>query len=186
MGKNSLKQFFGYWLPALLAVLGLLISPASQAQNQKNPEQHFFQTSFGDLQQELADARRAGKRGIVLVFEARECPYCARMHNTVLNQVEVQRAYREQFAIFKLAVDSSQTVTDVDGEVLTESALAKKWKVFGTPYTLVISADKGILGRLPGAPINAAEYLLFRDYLLAGGSQQETFAQYKARRKGGV
>jgi thioredoxin-related protein len=102
----------------------------------------------------------------------------------VLNQVAVQRAYREHFAIFKLSVDSSQMVTDVDGEVLSESALAKKRKVFGTPYTLVISGDKSTLGRLPGAPINSAEFLLFREYLLAGGSQHETFAQYKVRRKG--
>jgi len=105
------------------------------------------------------------------------------MHTTVLNQVEVQKAFREHFAIFKLSIDSSQSVTSIEGRATTEAALAKQLRIFGTPYSLAIDSDGRELGRLPGAPINAHEYLLFKDYLLSGKSRSKTFVQFKAQRK---
>lgn len=183
MFRSSLRLLLGYWFPALLVALGSLHGLAAHAQAPRNPDQFFFNTSFGDLKQELADAKRSGKKGILIVFEARDCPYCSRMHNTVLNRVDVQNAFREHFAIFKLSIDSSQSVTALDGSITTEAELAKQLKIYGTPYTLAIGNDGQTLGRLPGAPIDAGEYLLFREYLLSDTDRSESFAKYKARRK---
>ena len=177
------KFILGYWFPALFMALGSICSLAAHAQAQRNPDQYFFNTSFGDLKQELEDAKRSGKKGILIVFEAQDCPYCLRMHNTVLNRSDVQNAFREHFAIFKLSIDSTQSVTGIDGSNTTEAALAKQLKIFGTPYSLAIGSDGRDLGRLPGAPIDAGEYLLFKDYLISGTSRSESFAQFKAQRK---
>lgn len=183
MFQRSRKIILGYWLPALVIALGTICSQGAQAQAHRNPDQYFFNTSFGDLKQELEDAKRAGKKGVLVVFEARDCPYCLRMHNTVLNRAEVQNAFREHFAIFKLSLDSTQSITGFDGSNTTEAALAKQLKIYGTPYSLAVGTDGRDLGRLPGAPIDAAEYLLFKDYLLSGTSRTESFAQFKKQRK---
>ncbi len=176
------RAWFGLWFPVLLMALGAASGAAAQAQ--KDPGQHFFSASFGDLRQDLEDARQEGKRGILLVFESQDCPYCLRMHQTVLNRVEVQGAFRQHFIPIKVGADSSQPLTGLDGRQVTGKEFARQHKVFGTPFSLAFGTDGQEIGRLPGAPIDAGEYLAFRDYLLAGGARLGSFAQFKARPRG--
>jgi thioredoxin-related protein len=162
-----------------------LVATALSAPAERDPDQYFFATTFGDLRQDLDDARKEGKRGLLVVFEARDCPYCLRMHQTVLNRVDIQAEYRRHFTALRLAIDSSNAIVAPDGSATTESAYARRLGAFGTPFVVAIGADGRELGRMPGAPIDAAEFFMFKEYLLAGDSGARTFAQFKAQRRTG-
>src|SRR5690606_13659191 len=61
---------------------------------------HFFDANTGDLRAELADARAAGKKGILLMYEQEGCPACIYMKQNVLNRSDVQALYRRHFVNF--------------------------------------------------------------------------------------
>ncbi|MCA1925997.1 MAG: thioredoxin family protein, partial [Thiobacillus sp.] len=81
----------------LLAVVMLFALPAWA--ETRDPATHFFQPKFGDLQADLSEAKKQGKKGIFLFFEMDDCPFCARMKSTILNQADVQDAYRANFLL---------------------------------------------------------------------------------------
>ncbi|MEJ2212971.1 MAG: thioredoxin fold domain-containing protein, partial [Gammaproteobacteria bacterium] len=75
----------------LMALLSFSLSVSAQT---RDPLQHFFYASFGDLSEEVLNARDAGQKGVMLMFEEDDCPFCARMKKTILNRVDVQEYYR--------------------------------------------------------------------------------------------
>jgi len=101
--------------------------------------QSWFQLSFLDLREDFADAKAAGKRLAVLV-EQRGCVYCASLHNDVLAVRYINDYVRANFAIVQLDLWGAREVTDFDGTVLPERALAERWGVIFTP-TIVFFKD---------------------------------------------
>ena len=66
----------------------------------RDVQEYFFNIKLGDFKSELATAKKEGKKGILLMFELDDCPFCFRMKQTILNQSEVQDYYRKNFLIF--------------------------------------------------------------------------------------
>ncbi|MCU7881995.1 MAG: thioredoxin fold domain-containing protein [Candidatus Thiodiazotropha sp. (ex Lucinoma aequizonata)] len=56
----------------------------------RDPGSYFFDQSLGNFSDELELAKDEGKKGILIMFEMDECPFCHRIKTRVLNQVEVQ------------------------------------------------------------------------------------------------
>ena len=87
-----------------LAVITLLMCMFTQttavAAAGKDPYKYFFNETWGDFKEELANAREEGKKGILIFFEMDECPFCHYMKMNVLNQPEVQDFYRKNFLNF--------------------------------------------------------------------------------------
>ena len=102
----------------LIAFLLLLVAPAWA--ETRDPANHFFQPKFGDLQADLQEAKKQGKKGVFLFFEMDDCPFCERMKTTILNQAEVQDAYRAQFLIYPIDVNGDTQMTDFQGKDTTE------------------------------------------------------------------
>ena len=84
----------------LFAFLFWLLPALLQASETRDPYEHFFEASLGDLTEELEIARDEGKQGIFVFFEMDECPFCHRMKQTVLNQVEVQEFFGQRFHLW--------------------------------------------------------------------------------------
>ncbi len=91
----------------------------------RDPREFFFAQSFGDLPEELAEAREAGKLGLLLFFEQEGCPYCERMLKTILNQPEVQDWYRERFVSIAVDINGDVELRDVDGITLPSKVFAR-------------------------------------------------------------
>jgi len=73
-------------------VLAALLSPAlalAQAPG-RDPTQHFFTPTLGDLKAELDEARRDGKHAAFVMYMRDDCPYCERMKRNILSQPAVQ------------------------------------------------------------------------------------------------
>lgn len=109
--------------------------------------QPWFLTSFLDLKDDLADAVKQGKR-LALLWDQRGCPYCMEMQRVNLADPTVNTYIRERFEVVQLDLYGAREVTDFDGEVLSEKALARKYGVTGTPTILFVPPTvDGVAGK---------------------------------------
>jgi thioredoxin-related protein len=115
----------------LLAGLPAL-SRAAPVRTERGYTQDWFVETFLNLPEDLQEAAAAGQR-LAVVFEQRGCPYCLDMHTDHLAQPEIESFIRRRFRMVQLDLHGARPVTDFDGEVLEERALARKWRVTFTP-----------------------------------------------------
>jgi thioredoxin-related protein len=162
----------------LLFAFLLLCAVPSWAET-RDPINHFFQPKFGDLQADLQEARKQGKKGIFLFFEMDECPFCARMRTTILNQADVQDAYRESFLVYPMDVNGDTEMVDFEGKDTTEKAFAFAHRVRATPTLLFFDLDGKLVARHTGPTKDKAEFLLLGRYVLEGAYASQPFAKYK-------
>ena len=94
--------------------------------------QPWFLESFLILNEDLSEAKAAGKR-FAIFWELKGCPYCKEMHHVNLAKPEILNFVTSNFSVLQLNIIGSRSVTDFDGEVLSEKALARKWQVSFTP-----------------------------------------------------
>lgn len=165
----------------ILAVFLLLCSVGVSASS-RDPEQYFFDQSFGDFSEELQTARDQGKQGILIMFEMDECPFCHRMKTTVLNRPEVQDYFRKHFLIFSVDIEGDIEITDFQGKPTTMKDFAfKQYRVRATPvFQFFDLQGKPIKrGRYTGATKNAEEFMLLGKYIVEKKYRDTSFTKYK-------
>jgi len=162
----------------VLLVIFLLFASPSWAET-RDPGTHFFQSNFGDLKAELATARAQGKQGIFLFFEMDDCPFCARMKSTILNQTDAQDAYRAAFLVYTIDVNGDTALTDFQGRETTEKAFALENRVRATPTLLFFDLDGKLVTRFTGPTKDKAEFLQLGRYVTEGAYATRSFTQYK-------
>jgi thioredoxin-related protein len=162
----------------LLFAFFLLFAGAVHAET-RDPTNHFFQPKFGDFQAELDAAKQQGKKGIFLFFEMDECPFCERMKTTILNQPDVQDAYREKFLVYSIDVNGDTEMTDFQGKHQTEKAFAFANRVRATPTLLFFDLDGKLVARHTGPTKDKAELLLLGRYVAEGAYASQPFTKYK-------
>ena len=161
----------------LIAFLLLLAAPAWA--ETRDPASHFFQPKFGDLQADLQEAKKQGKKGIFLFFEMDDCPFCERMKTTILNQADVQDAYRAQFLLYAIDVNGDAQMTDFQGKDTTEKAFSFTHRVRATPALLFVDLDGKVVARHTGPTKDKAEFLLLGKYVSEGAYASQPFSKYK-------
>ena len=87
-----MKLFNTHIIKISLMSMVLLYAHSANA-GLNDPEEKFFQKTFGDYKEELDLVRGQGKIGILIMFEQDECPYCYRMRTTILNQPAIQKYF---------------------------------------------------------------------------------------------
>ena len=95
-------------------------------------KQNWMRDTFKDLREDLDEANMEGRR-LVLMFEQRGCIYCSKMHKDVYSRDNVSNYIDENFFVVQLNLHGDLEVTDFDGEVLSEKAMARKWNILFTP-----------------------------------------------------
>lgn len=56
---------------------------ANESKTEIKDYSSFFDESLNDMQEEADIAKEDGKKGILIMFEMDECPFCARMKNCI-------------------------------------------------------------------------------------------------------
>ncbi|HEY5831494.1 MAG: thioredoxin family protein [Hyphomicrobiaceae bacterium] len=120
--------------------------------------QRWFQLSFLNLRDDFAEAKAAGKR-FAIIFEQRGCPYCIKLHTELLAQRYINDYMRENFAVLQLDIWGAREVTDFDGKVFSERALAERWGVIFTPTIVFFKDDLAGLEGKWGRELEAIERL---------------------------
>lgn len=163
-----------------LALLLAVVSVQAGAET-RNYEDYFFQKSMGDFKAELDTAKAEGKKGVLLIYEQEECPFCHRLHDTIVNQREVQDYYRQHFLVFRFDIKGDNPVVGFDGARATEKAFALANRVRGTPTAVFYGLDGKEITRFTGLPKDAIEFMLLARYVVDQGYRTMPFHQYKLR-----
>ena len=127
----------------------------------------------------MQTAREQGKKGVFLFFEMEDCAFCARMKSTILNQSEVQDAYRADFLVYPVDVNGDVPMSDFAGRETTEKAFALEHRVRATPTMIFFDLDGKPVTRYTGPTRDVAEFLLLRRYVVEGAYASQPFAAYK-------
>ncbi len=167
----------------LLAILPVAFSAAQAAG--RDPATHFFDESFGNLQEELETAREEGKKGLMIFFEMDDCPFCHRMKREVLNRPDVQDYYRKHFRNLSIDIEGDVELVNFSGEQTTEKDFAtREHRVRATPVIVFFDLDGKRVARFIGAPRDAREFLLLGRYVAEGHYRDGSFTRFKrAQRK---
>ncbi len=184
-----MRTLFSRFRPGPTATRLLLMSvilwfePLSAAESPSTAERFFNQT-FGDFTEELETAKEEGKKGILLMFEMDECPFCHRMKTTVLNRPEVQDFYKEHFKIFSVDIEGDVEVTDFSGETLPQKDLAlRTYRVRATPVFAFFDLEGRLVARYTGATRNVDEFMQLGLYVTEGAYTRVSFPKYKRERR---
>ena len=146
----------------------------------------FFDESLNDMQEEKETATDEGKKGILLMFEMDECPFCARMKKTVLNRGKVQDYFREHFRILAVDIEGDLELTDFSGNDTTQKDFSlKQFRVRATPVFQFLDLEGKPIknGRLTGATRDANEFMMLGQYIVEGENENMPFVRYKRKQK---
>ncbi len=165
----------------LLALL--LIGSQALGAEKRDPGSHFFDETWGDLQEEQATARTEGKQGILIFFELDECPFCHRMKRSVLNQPEVQDYFRKHFRIFTIDIEGDVEMVDFQGNATTQKDFAfKANRVRATPVMVFYDLDGKEVMRYTGATSGVEEFLWLGEFIAEGHFKTMRFTKYKRQK----
>ena len=166
-------------LMRLILLVCSLVATQATAES-RDPESFFFNESFGDFEEELLNAKDEDKKGVLLMFQQADCPYCHRMRTTVLNQERVQHYYRENFLIFHVDIEGDIEITDFSGQQLLEKDFAfRKNRVRATPVFAFFDLNGKRVARYTGATPDVDEFMLLGNYVVNEIYKTMSFNRYK-------
>lgn len=163
----------------LLIFMLFLLGLNSSFAETRDAQQYFFDAKIGDFKSELANARKEGKKGVLIMFELDDCPFCFRMKQTILNQSEVQDYYHKNFLIFPIDLKGDVAMVDFKGKATTEKAFGLEQRIYGTPVFDFFDLDGNRVVRFPGAAKDVNEFMLLGRYVVEGAYATMPFAKYK-------
>jgi len=151
----------------------------------------WMRDTFKDLREDLNEANAEGKR-LALIFEQRGCIYCTKMHEETFPHPAVSAMIEDNYFVVQLNLYGDVEVTDFDGEVLSEKAMARKWGILFTPTLMFLpqevsetaTAPEAAVAVMPGAfgpgtTLDMFTWVAEERYAIENG---EDFQRYHARR----
>jgi thioredoxin-related protein len=162
-------------------VLAALLSPAlalAQAPG-RDPMQHFFVPTLGDLKADLEEARRDAKQAAFVMYMRDDCPYCERMKRNILSQPAVQDWYRRRFALVAVDTKGAVPITDFAGRATTEKDFALAQGVKFTPAIVFYDLAGKPLTRVDGEIRTTEEFMLLGEFVATGAYARMKFADFK-------
>jgi len=127
-----------YCVRFLLSCFLWVISSLAIAASAELPRAENLQT---DAQQAVAD-----KKPIVLFFTLPNCSYCRIVRYDYFLPLLKQRTGNDQPIIREISVTGQNRVTLFDGQRLTETELAERYKVQMTPTVLFVNHEGDVVG----------------------------------------
>jgi thioredoxin-related protein len=168
----------------ILLVVSVFLSSASGVAATRDPGRYFFDQTLGDFLEELELARQEGKKGILIMFEMDECPFCHRMKQNVLNRLEVQEFYKANFLIFSVDIEGDVMISDFQGKAVSEKDFAfKQFRVRATPVFAFFDLDGKLVTRFTGATSDAQEFLWLGEFVVDGHYAATNFSRFKRAKK---
>lgn len=109
----------------------------------------WFNQSFLDLREDVADAAREHKR-VMLYFGQDGCPYCAALMKTNFSQPRIVQKARKDLVAIALNIWGDREVTWFDGKTRSEKEFAAFLKLQFTPTLLFLDERGKVVARLNG------------------------------------
>lgn len=147
--------------------------------NNEHPE--WFSETFLDLREDLAEAKKQGKLGIIIYFGQKDCAYCKSLLDVNFGkEKDIVEYTRKNFNVIAIDIWGSKSVVDMDGDQLTETEYAENEETNFTPTLLFYTDEKEPALRLIGyrAPYNFRAAL---GYVVGGYYKKESLREYTER-----
>ncbi|WP_455375379.1 thioredoxin family protein [Kaarinaea lacus] len=136
----------------------------------------WFKESFLDINEDIAEAREAGKR-VAIFFHQDGCPYCNALVERNLAQKAVLEKAKNNFDFIALNMWGDRMVTYVNGKQYKEKDLALALKVQFTP-TIMFYDEKGkIVLRLNGYR-SPTKFMADMDYVIATKTKKVKYLDF--------
>jgi len=140
----------------------------------------WFKESFYDLPNDLEDARRQNKRGIILFLSQKACNHCQAFIDTTLKDPSTKARIQKSYDVIGIDIFSDLEITDVGGDVSVIRDFADTKAARLTPTLLFYGVDNKqllkIVGLYPPEKFNAV-----LDYIEGGHYQREKLFLYLRR-----
>ncbi len=168
----------------LLLILTVLVTGLALASvsGSRDAREFFFTLTFGDLPEEMEVARGDGKLGMLLFFEAEDCPYCHHMLKNVFNQTDVQDWYQEHFVSIAIDIHGDVEMQDFSGITLPSKVFSDQQGVFLTPVMSFIDIDGEEIYRHLGMIGTPQEFLLLGEYIVDGHYKKMRYDDFSKAR----
>ncbi len=165
------------------SVLLLVYTQGIQAEI-RDPDEYFFNQSLGDYSEELELAKESAKKGLLIMFVQDDCPFCARMKATVLNQSQVQDYFQANFSIFHVDIEGDIEIRDLQGNAMKEKDFAFKVnRVRATPVFIFYDLKGEQLTRYTGPTSGVDDFMLLGKYVVEDEYRNQSFTRYKQNHK---
>jgi thioredoxin-related protein len=144
------------------------------------PFPDWFKLSFLDLGEDLAEARTAGKVGIILYFGQKYCAYCKQFLEKDLTRDDIRTYMQQHFDVIGIDIHGHSMVTDFENTEIDETRFAVREKTNFTPSVVFYDVDGREALRLRGyyPPYRFRAAL---EYVADGHYRKEAFREYLAR-----
>ena len=144
----------------------------------------WFKLSFGDLREDITEAREAGKFGIIVYYGQKRCAYCEQFIEQDLGATDIATYLQKYFDIIPIDIWGIQEITDADGKVYTERELSLRYKTNFTPSLIFYDIEGKPVFKLRGfhPPYSFRAAL---KYVVEGFYYKESFRDYLARAEPG-
>lgn len=137
----------------------------------------WFKSSFLNLPEDLDETLAAGKKGLIVYFGQKHCPYCQMLIKDNLSKGDLVAYLRLNFDVVGLNAHSIETITGMDGTArpIREFATAQKAQL--TPTLLFYVKDRKLALKLVGyhSPYKMRAAL---EYVADGHYQSRSFGEY--------
>ena len=111
--------------------------------------QPWIKETTGDLRQDMAVAQQAGK-ALAIFWEQDGCHYCQEMHEVNLRDKAIVDYISGNFHVVQYDLHGEEAVADWSGSTQSQSRLAGKLGVRGTPTILFYRQAGEEVTRMPG------------------------------------
>ncbi len=140
----------------------------------------WFKRSFLDLPEDLAEAISAGKKGIVVYFGQKRCPYCQMLLEVNFGLSDIATYTQRNFDIIPIDIWGVDEVTDMAGEVLTEREFALREDTNFTPSLIFYDEQGEVALRLRGY-YPPYKFRAALEYVADDHYRRERFSEYLER-----
>ncbi len=138
----------------------------------------WFRESFLELAEDVAEAKAAGKR-VVLIFYQDGCPYCHALVNRNLAQKDIETLLRARFEVIALNLWGDRPLTTPDGARMSEKQYGARLGVQFTPTVVFLDESGKTVLRLNGY-IPPAKFKVALDFVAGRHDARTSYRDYAA------
>jgi len=145
----------------------------------------WFKLSIGDLKEDIKEAAKAGKSGIMVYFGQKRCAYCEQFLKENIGAPDIEHYIREHYDIIPVDIWGIEDIVDTNGETYTERELSIRYKTNFTPSLVFYDLDGKPVFRLRGY-YPPYKFRAALQYVTEGFYKEETFKEYLDRAEPGA
>ena len=137
----------------------------------------WFKESFLELRDDLDDARKAGKRGVIVFLSQKNCNHCQAFIDTTLSDPVILGRVQRNYDVIALDIFNDLELTDIDGSISSIKDFADAQRARLTPALLFYGVEGSRLLKIVGF-YPPAKFSRVLDYIDGEYYAHETLSQY--------